>query len=196
MTSGYYKRNKPELAILRGNSQIDTSSVIADNVPVENGVTIKSGQVCYKKWSSTRNRYEMALGCVAGAVPHFAVNDSDQGDVIGSGLLRVISAQEVRVIQTAFFNSANYTVGTALTYVDPTPVGSPAAAPAGIGNVKAAGTGDFIIGYVEREQRSSDVDAASDQVNSNRDLQADGDYDGFTTATVLTLATGFTGAKK
>lgn len=188
MTSGYYKRNKPELTILRGNSQIDTSSVIADNVPVEDGVTIKSGQVCYKKWSATRNRYEMALGCVAGAVPYFAVNDSDQGDVIGSGLLRVISAQEVRVIQTAFFNSANYPVGTALTFV---PAGA-----SGVGNVKVAGDDDLIIGYVEREQRASDVDAAASQQNSNRDLQADGDYDGFTTATVLTLATGFSGAKK
>lgn len=191
MTSGYYKRSKPELSILKGNAQVDTSSVIGDNVPVEPGVVIKSGQVCYKNWGGTLNtnpidKYVMSLGCVAGAVPYFAVNDSDQGDVVGSGLLRVISAQEVRVIQTAFFAAAasTYSVGAALTY-DGTS-----------GNVKVAGTGDVIIGYVEREQRASDVDAAAAQRYANRDIQADGDYDGFTTGTVLTMSTGWTGFKK
>ena len=183
MTSGYYKRSKPELSILRGNAQVDTSSVIGDNVPA--AVLIKSGQVCYKDWNGTKNRYEMALGCVAGAVPYFAVNDSDQGDVLGSGLLRVISAQEVRVIQTAYYKTGEtYNVGDALTYDGVT------------GNVKPAGTGDVILGYVEREQRASDVAAAAAQESGVRDLQAAGDYDGFTSANVLTLSTGWTGFKK
>lgn len=81
-----------------------------------------------------------ASPATSAAIYGFAINDQTSGDVIESGKLGVYALDGASVVETdkveGSISSASYPIGTALTVHTN-------------GNVKAAGEGDKVIGWVE-----------------------------------------------
>jgi hypothetical protein len=125
-------RTKPRLEILRGNEPT-LPKHLTRTAPVKSGVTIVSGQVISLEWQAGVEEYHWVLGGAAGAIPHIAVQDSVDFDVLEAGGLTGLSCLGPFEVQTAFYKSAEtYNQDTLLTYdsttgdVKPTTAGSEA----------------------------------------------------------------------
>ncbi len=83
--------------------------------------------------------YEWEIGWVAGRIPHIALQDGNQYDVVSANSLVGYSCLGNFVLQTGYFDSAEaYPVDTPVT-----PDGT-----TGSVTITTAGSGDPIIGYV------------------------------------------------
>jgi len=164
---GTIKRQTPRIEVHRGFNPNEPHTLSAAH-PVASGVTIVSGQVISKQWNGTTSQYEWVLG-VAGAniVPHFALNDSADEDVIEAGVLPALSAQGQFELSTPFYKDGDtYNDGVALTFDGVT------------GDVKAttAGSGEPILGICSKMHGLIDITGT----NSN-----------CVQKTVVRLATGY-----
>src|SRR5579864_8055378 len=100
MTFGEYRRAKPRLRVMRafsGNESLHLSSTF----PVDASNVILSGQVMYLGPAGT-----WLLGCPAGHVPFFAIQDSVDTDVVSVGRLTGLSCADNYMLQTGYFNAA------------------------------------------------------------------------------------------
>jgi len=89
-----------------------TSPSRVDNrAPVADDVVIKSGQVISLSYNSEKGYAEWVLGASDTAVPQFARQDSDDFDVVASGVLNGLSSLENGTLSTAYFDDADHTVG-------------------------------------------------------------------------------------
>lgn len=115
------QRVTPRLEVLRGfDPQCTSGTTTPVAYPVASGVTIKSGQVVTPDWNATDSRYEWVLG-LTGSVnrPHFAINDSDDEDVVSAGKLPALFCGKDLEIQTPFFKSDDtYDVGVKIVADD------------------------------------------------------------------------------
>ncbi len=137
-TYGTIKRSYPRVVVLRGYDPNEPRT-LTQAFPVKDGVVIKSGQTISLAWSATNSRYEWVLGATAPATPYIALEDSTDEDVIEAGKLPALSCAGQFEIQTAYYKSGDtYNVDTPLTYDGTT------------GNLKAATTGDPVVGFVTR----------------------------------------------
>lgn len=188
---GQLKRSKPRLEVLRGYNPNEPHT-LTQSLPVKSGVTIQSGQIIYPVWNATTAQYEWNLGCAAGKIPYFALQDWDNSQTVGlgqfgydpdvqeAGKLTGLSCAGEFELQTAFYASeGTYAMDTKLTYVlntDTTPGVNGVA-----GDVTVAGSGDYVIGFISRPTGENSVNDLSG-VNSN-----------VTTKTVVTLTTNYSG---
>jgi hypothetical protein len=108
MKYGTYARTSPRVKVLRGYEG-NESSAITTVAKITDGQTIVSGQVI------SLSSGTWVLGCAAGSIPHIALQDGTDTDVISSGLLLGLSCSGKYEIETAAINSAlTYNEGTAL----------------------------------------------------------------------------------
>lgn len=136
---GTIKRTKPRMTVLRGYNPMETAPG-TESAPVASGVTIKSGQVISLVWNAVTLQSEWNLGTPANSgIPHFALQDSADQDVIEAGKLTGYSALGKFRLQTAYYKTGD-------TYNDAVPV-----TPDGeTGDVKATTleSGAPIVGFV------------------------------------------------
>jgi len=134
-TIGTQKRTKPRLAVLRGWDINNPSNIAPRAVSAEDQGTILSGHVISKdgndKWILG------APGAGKESTVCLAIQDDVDFDVVGSGVVTGISVLGKYEVQTAFFDSGDYTPGTPVTYSAGT-----------AGNIAQAAAGDTVIGYV------------------------------------------------
>ncbi len=144
---GTEQRTLPRLRVLRGWDPNNPSTRTA-KAPIADGVTIKSGQVISLQWGGGGYE-EWNLGVVATSdIPHFAVQDSDDFDVVGSGLLTGLSSLDNIELQTPYFHASP----------------SPAYGNHGMlkadgvtGSVTSASAGDTILGFQSRFNAPNDI---------------------------------------
>jgi len=132
-TIGTQKRTKPRLAVLRGWDINNPTNIAPRAVSAEDQGTILSGHVISKDGND-----KWALGASAGkeSTVCLSIQDDVDFDVVGSGVITGISVLGKYEVQTAFFDSGDYTPGTPVTYS------------ATAGNIAEAAAGDTVIGYV------------------------------------------------
>jgi hypothetical protein len=145
--SGYIRRQYPRVEVLRGYDPNEPRT-LTQSFPVATGVTVLSGQVVSLAWNAGLDTYEWELGWSAGRVPHIALQDSADEDVLEAGKLTGLSSLGKFEIQTAFFKTGD-------TYNVDVPV-----SPDGVtGNLKAATleSGDPVMGFISRIRGPKDI---------------------------------------
>lgn len=171
---GTTQRTKPRLQVLRGWDP-NNPTHRTQRAPIATGVTIKSGQVISLAWGSGGYQ-EWNLGVASATViPFFAVQDSDDFDVISSGVLTGLSSLDNIELQTPYFKAS------------PTPsYGHQVALKADgtTGDVTTVSTADlnaagFILGYASRYNAPVNIAATNTEAT----------VDGSGEVLVLTLVT-------
>lgn len=102
---GPYLRAKPKVNVLKGWDPQQPNHFAA-LAPVKTNVTIKSGQVISPWYNSATGLYEWALGWESGnGIPHIAIQDSDQHDVVAAGQLTGLSCAGQFRIRTPYYKT-------------------------------------------------------------------------------------------
>lgn len=171
-TYGTQQRANARLRVLRGWDP-NVPNHLARRAPIAEGVTILSGQVVSLKYQNSQEEFILGVDAVTD-LPYFAVQDSDDFDVIASGGLTGLSCLDNLELQTAFFKAS------------PSPAyGSQVAlmADGTTGDVTTHDGGDTkaILGYTSRFNGPVDIRA------ENSGVTPDGDGK----VLVLTLQTHF-----
>lgn len=164
---GQIKRAYPRVEVLRGYNPNEPHT-LSQTHPVKSDVTVASGQIVYLVWNSSTSQYEWRLGCASGSTPYVALQDWDTSQTAGlgqfgydpdvqeAGKLTGLSCAGQFEIQSAFFEDTTYAMDDTLTY----DTGGNA------GDVKPAGTGDEVIGFISRTNGENSQMSLSG-INSN-----------------------------
>ncbi len=173
-TYGTEERTKPRIEVLRGWDPNNPGNRTR-RAPITGSVTIKSGQVISLAYDGVLSEEGWNLGVTASTdIPYFAVQDSDDFDVVSSGVLTGLSSLDQIELQTPYFTAS------------PTPAYSSQVAlkaNSTTGNVTTADltTDDTLLGFASRFTGPVDIRA------SNPSATPDGDGK----VLVLTLMTHF-----
>lgn len=122
---GTEQRSKPRLIVLRGWDP-NNPAYRHVSAPVASGATIKSGQLIGLRNNSSVREFDLGLAA-ATDVAFFAMQDSDDFDVVASGVLTGLNSADQHEIQTPYYTAGTYLLNDNLTYDSGTP-----------GNVKVA----------------------------------------------------------
>lgn len=139
---GVYQRAYPRLNVLRGWDPTNPSQRARRNAVTRNAGTFKQGHLISYSTSTSAWTLGVTAGFLTGGgIPYVAMDDDTEYNVMATGLLTGISYADNYRYQTPFFTGdpATFVPGTQVT-----PDGT-------TGNVKVAGTTDYIIGYVAQE---------------------------------------------
>jgi len=148
-------RTKPRVTVLRGfDPNAPTTLTTSLPVAVSSGLgstAQKSGQVMSATWDPALGSPAWVLGLTASAsstttahvsknTPYIALQDSADEDVIEAGKLTGLSCAGQFEIQTAYYTSGTYYVGSQLKADSST-----------LGNITlCSATGDIVLGHVTR----------------------------------------------
>lgn len=140
MNAGHAQREKPRTNILRGNDP-NSSLKLSRIAPPKADEGIKDGMVVSLAVNS--GVYEFVKGGAAGRVIYISYRDQSDSDVLASRNLVALSCADDYEVETAFFKAGDvYNIDTPLSYDGVT------------GNIKVAGAGETIIGYVSGTENS------------------------------------------
>jgi len=103
-TYGTQQRAKPRLRVMRGWDP-NVPNSLTRRAPIAEGVTVQSGQVVSLKFQNSQEEFILGVDSVTD-VPFFAVQDSDDFDVIASGGLTGLSCLDNLELQTPFFKAS------------------------------------------------------------------------------------------
>lgn len=107
MNYGYYQRTKPRLVVRKGWDPLESKRGIR-SLPVKTGVTVYSGQVLCPELVSSEWVWALADRAIAGhrdQIPHFALSDSFDNDVVSAGKLNAVAATSQTELQTGYFST-------------------------------------------------------------------------------------------
>lgn len=110
---GTEQRTKPRLIVLRGWDP-HNPAMRHVSAPVASGATIKSGQLIGLRNNASVKEFDLSLAA-AGDVAFFAMQDSDDFDVVASGVLTGLNSADQCEIQTPYY-SATFVLGDNVTY--------------------------------------------------------------------------------
>lgn len=103
-TFGTQQRAHARLRVMRGWDP-NVPSSLTRRAPVADGVTVLSGQVISLKYQNSQEEWILGVDSVKD-IPYFAVQDSDDFDVVASGGLTGLSSLDDLELQTAFFHAS------------------------------------------------------------------------------------------
>jgi len=165
---GQVYRTNPRVTVLRGYDPNEPTT-LTQHAPVQEGITIESGQVISLSWNAVKGVDEWVLGCAPGVLPYIALQDYNEmigstgigrdEDVIEAGKLTGLSCAGDFEIETAHFDSeGTYNVDTPLTFDGVT------------GDVTVGTLGvDTILGFVTRNHGVKNLDRINSGVD-NKDV--------------------------
>lgn len=158
------QRSKPRIEVPRGYIGVESSNALTAAYPVTSGVTVLSGQLIQP--SNEADGLSWILGGDPDtdftAIPqfYFAINDSQDEDVLEAGKLPALSSNGQYEIETAFVTAGDYAPGDLLVPDSANP-----------GNVKewdgndTDGAGENIVGEVVAVLTAAEVKAKNSNVN-------------------------------
>lgn len=142
MKAGYNRKAKPGVNVLRNYSPNSTNQ-LDRNAPPKDGEGIKDGMVGSLAWNSSTDRYEFIKGATADKTIYIFKRNQDDTDVESAGLISAYSTADNFEVETAYYTgNAAFKVDDKLTYDGVT------------GNIKLAGEGDLVIGFVSGTEDS------------------------------------------